>query len=487
MAFLSFLRRDPERRLILLSNREPYEHHRGPGGRVRVSRPAGGLTAALIPVMAAAGGTWIAWGSGDADFDGTDTDGRLLVPPESPGFILRRIRLSKKEERQYYLEASNRGLWPLCHLQLNHFVYDPAAWKTYAEVNRRFATAAREEAAGRPATVWVQDYHLGLVPVMLRKNRGMFVHQFWHIPWPPPDVLRLLPSARQLLRGLLGNHLLEFQIRRHVLNFLHCVADLLPEARVSLRKKEVTWQGRKTAVRAHPISIDVKAIERLAARGDVRLAAQELRKTHTPSRGQLILGVDRVDYTKGIPHRLEAFDRLLEEHPEVRGRVALVLIAVPSRTDIRSYSELESEILSLAEGINSRFGTRHWAPVTILQKNLDLKTLVAWYRAADICVVSSVQDGMNLVAKEFVCAQKGRLGVLLLSEFTGAAEELKGAIRINPFDGAALKRALLRALSMEPYERERRLARMRKQVVGNTIHDWLEAISDDVMSLRNRA
>ena len=487
MVKLPIFRRSDTPRLILLSNREPIEHRLGAGGQPVAVVPAGGVTAALQPAVASAGGTWIAWGSGPADFEVTDADGRILVPPENPTFLLRRIALSEKEIAEYYLDIANRSFWPLCHLQLNHFSFNAESWKTYVSVNRRFARAADEEAAGRRATVWIQDYHLGLVAGMLGRIPNLFVHQFWHIPWPPPDVLRVLPAARVLLRGLLGNDLLGFHTRRYVVNFFACVADLLPGARADVKNGVVRYRNHKTHVRPYPISIDTRAIQRLATRPDVEAISRRIRLDHAPrDGGQLVLGVDRADYTKGIPHRIVAFGRLLEQHPELLGRVILVQIAVPSRSDISEYQDLERDIEHLVDQINRKYGRPGWKPVLHLKDHLDHATLVAWYRAADVCIVSPVQDGMNLVAKEYVAAHVGKLGVLLLSQFAGAAEELEGAVLINPYDESSLARSLYVALSMGPREREVRLMVMQKQVSNNTVQDWMRAIFRDVRKLRGR-
>ena len=473
-------------RLLLLSNREPLEHRYGPDGQPEAVAPAGGVTAALEPAMITAGGTWMAWGSGPADFDVTDPDGRLLLPVDHPAFILRRIRLSEEEIQNYYIEIANKSLWPLCHMQLSHFRFDRNAWKSYVAVNRRFADAALEEAGGRPANVWIQDYHLALVSGMLPHRKELFVHQFWHIPWPPPDVFRAFPAARALLRGILGNDLLGLHTSRHVNNFLTCVADLLPQADTDIKRSTVRYRGHKTTVRPYPISIDVKAITRLASRADVHDMARRLRRDTTPTGGQMILGVDRADYTKGIPHRLEAFMLLLDENPDLRKKASLVQIAVPSRSGISEYQDLCKEVEALVASINAKHGTPTWQPVTLLRENFDLKTLVAWYRAADHCIVSAVQDGMNLVAKEFVAAHRGRLGVLLLSQFAGAADELQGALLINPYDTKALARSLNLALSMKPSEREVRLAQMQSHLDKNTVQDWMETIFSDVRKLRGQ-
>lgn len=484
MGLIPFFGRAVPPRLVLLSNREPIEHRHGPDGQLEVTEPAGGLTAALQPAMVATGGTWIAWGSGSADFEATDPAGRLLVPPERPAYLLRRIALSEKEIEEYYVNIANRTLWPLCHLQLSHFNFNAEAWKTYIAVNRRFAGAAEEEIAGRRATVWIQDYHLALVAGLLRRTKGVFVHQFWHIPWPPPDVLRALPAARALLRGVLANDLLGFHTRRHVMNFFACVADLLPSARTDVKRGIVRYRDHKTAVRHYPISIDVGAIHRLCARPEVNQLSAKLKQEYAPAEGQLILGVDRADYTKGIPHRLLAFGRMLDQHPEQIGRVSLVQIAVPSRSDIAEYQELKRGMEKITRKINTRHGTTCWRPVVLIKENLDLPTLVAWYRAADVCIVSSVQDGMNLVAKEYVAAQTDLLGVLLLSQFAGAAEELEGALLINPYDEASLARTLHVALTMSPRERRLRLRVMQRRLATHTVQRWIHDIFADVKKLR---
>ncbi len=474
--------------LILLSNREPYEHCRGPDGELMITHPAGGLTSALQPLMVTAGGTWVAWGSGSADFDVTDEESVVCLPPERPRYRLHRVGLSPEEVQAYYIESSNRVLWPLCHLQLSHFAFDYSAWQVYRQVNHRFAEAALHEADGKPAVVWVHDYHLAFVPGVLRRSRGtsLFVHHFWHIPWPPADVLRALPVARRLLRGLLGNDLLEFQTSRYVLNFLTSVADLLPQATVDLDDSLVRYQEHTTRVRPYPISIDVAAWERRAARDEVRARAQQIRKRYAPRGAQLIIGVDRIDYSKGIPQRLDAFARLIEGVPRLRSRVTFLQIATPSRSEIPAYQDLEKEVIESAAAINARFGTADWLPVVLLRENADAQTLAACYSEADVCVVSSLQDGMNLVAKEFIACQRGGRGVLVLSQFAGAAEEMDGALLINPYDVAASAKALETALAMGDRERKLRLQAMRRQLKSNTVHTWMNAITADVERLRRQ-
>ena len=486
MAILRWLSRAPATPLILLSNREPYVHQRGPGGEVLVSRPAGGLTSALQPVMAAAGGTWIAWGHGSADFDVTDIGDTIGLPPEAPSYRLRRMRLSAEEVVGYYLETANRALWPLCHAQLPRFVYDAASWLAYRRVNERFAAAAIAEAKGRPATCWVQDYHLALVPGVLRRVRHLFVHQFWHIPWPAPDILRVLPNARALVRGLLGNHLLGFQTGLDVRNFLDSARRMFRDAVVEPARGLVRYRGRRTHVREFPISIDVATFAAQARAPETEAHARELRRRMVPAGGQLLLGVDRVDYTKGIPRRFAVFARLLAEHPELHGRVTLLQVGVPTRTDVPEYSAFEQEVADIAAEVNARFGRDGWLPVELVRESLDQATLTAYYRAADVCIVSPLQDGMNLVAKEYVACQQGRMGILVLSRFAGAARQLKEALLINPYDVGATAEALYRALTLPAEERERRSMALHHRVERHTIHDWMGDIFAEVDRLRPR-
>jgi len=485
MGFLDWARRAPSHPLILLSNREPFVHQRAVDGTVQLAAPAGGLTSALQPVIAAAGGTWVAWGSGSADFEFTDAGDTLPVPPGAPTYRLRRLRLSPEEVQGYYQETANRALWPLCHSQLAQFVYDAANWLCYRRVNERFAAAAIAESGGAPATCWVQDYHLGLVPAMLRRVRHLFVHQFWHIPWPAPDILRLLPQARGLVLGLLGNHLIGFQTKGDVRNFLASVRRSVREAVVEPTRGLIRYRGRRTVVRDFPISIDVAGFEQMSRSGETAALARRLRREALPGEGQLLLGVDRVDYTKGIPRRFRAFAQLLEEHPELSGRVALVQVAVPSRTDVPEYAAYEHEVVNLAERFNARFGRDGWLPIRLLRDAVDQATLAGYYRAADVCIVSPLQDGMNLVAKEYVACQEGRFGVLVLSRFAGAAREMREALPVNPYDVGATADTLYRAVCLPAGERERRITALRRRLSRNTIQDWMDDIFAEVSRLRH--
>lgn len=484
MALADLFRRRSAPPLILVSNREPFVHRRAQDGTIDLETPAGGLTSALQPVMAAIGGTWVAWGSGSADFAVTEPDDTIAVPPANPSYTLRRLRLSPEEIQGFYVQAANRALWPLCHSQLSRFIFDAAHWQSYKEVNERFAAAVIAEAEGRNATCWVQDYQLALVPGVLRKVRQLFVHQFWHIPWPQPDILRALPTVRSLIQGLLGNHLLEFQTAGDVRNFLMSVRRFVKEAVVEPSRGLVRYKGRRTVVKAFPISIDVAAFESIAREPETESVTRRVRREALPGDGQLLLGVERVDYTKGIPRRFFAVGRLLDEHPELIGKVTLLQVAVPSRSDVPEYAAYDQEVVDLAAEINGKYGRGEWVPIRLIRHSLDQSTLVAYYRAADVCIVSPLQDGMNLVAKEFVASQEGRFGVLVLSRFAGAAREMKEALLVNPYDIGATSETLYRAIRMPAEERTRRLNTLRKRLSRNTIQDWMEDIFAEVARLR---
>ncbi|HEU4993945.1 MAG TPA: trehalose-6-phosphate synthase [Gemmatimonadaceae bacterium] len=467
-------------KFILVSNREPYEHVKGVRG-IEVRQPAGGVVSALDPTLRRLHGTWVAWGSGSADREASDELGRVAVPPGEAEYTLRRVWLEDHEVDAYYHGFANRSLWPLCHMLIHYFEYRTEFWERYRAVNLRFAHAVADEAercAGR-SMAWIQDYHLALVPEFLRAMRpNLFIHQFWHIPFPPPDILRLLPSGSHeaLLRGLLGNDLMEFQIDRHALNFLDCVAEFVPDADVDLGDQTIRFQDRVVQVSAFPISIDYAKYNELAQSPESDKTVNTLRSRYAKGSRQLGVCVDRVDYTKGIPERLRALELLWIEHPELRERFTFIFVCTPSRTNLPAYIQLDQEVGQTVQAINERFGTPDWTPIVLINENVDADLLAAVYRAAEICMVSSLQDGMNLVAKEFVASQVDERGALLLSRFTGAAEEIEGAILINPFNIDGFVSAIRTALDMPHEERRRRMRRMRRKLQNNTIFDWLDAI-----------
>lgn len=467
-------------KFILVSNREPYEHVRGMSG-IEVRQPPGGLVSALDPTMRAIHGTWVAWGSGSADHETADDLGRVQVPPGEGSYTLRRVWLDEEDIAGYYHGFANRALWPLCHLLIHHFEFRTEYWERYRTVNLRFAHAAADEAerCGGRAMVWIQDYHFALVAESLRAMKpSLFIHQFWHIPFPPPDIFRLLPAGANvaLLRGLMGNDLMEFQTERHAMNFLDCVEEFVEGARVDRDRRRLTYRGHTTYVDAFPISIDVKRFEEMARSQASLERVETLRGRYAKGDRQLGVAVDRVDYTKGIPERLHAIEYLWESSPDLQGRVTFLFVCTPSRSNVPAYASLEQEVGALVTQINARFGTPDWTPIVLINSNVDADLLAAVYRAADLCLVSSLQDGMNLVAKEFIASQVDERGVLVLSRFTGAAEEMDDATLVNPFNLDGFADGIHEALDMSPDERRRRMRRLRAQLGRSTIFNWLDSI-----------
>lgn len=457
-------------KLIVVANREPYIHvHEGE--HVRCMKPASGLTTALDPVMRACGGAWVAHGSGDADRVAADASGRVAVPPDCPAYTLRRVWLTKEEEQGYYYGFANEALWPLCHAAYTRPRFDPSDWEMYRHVNERFAAAVLDEAGDGPAIVFVQDYHFALLPRLLKQARpDLVVLQFWHIPWPNREIFRICPWQEEILDGLLGNDLLAFHIQYHCNNFLETV-DRAIEARVDMDRFAVVRAGKSTVVRPHPISIDPDLGSSFAAEA-LEQEEQRLRSQYRLHDQLLLVGVDRVDYIKGIPERFRAVDRLLTQWPEWSGKFCLVQVGAPSRTHIPAYRHLSDELTALAEEINWRHGDDDWKPIVHINEHFSAEQVYALYRMATACVVSSLHDGMNLVAKEFVAARTDVRGVLVLSKFTGAARELGDAVPFNPYSVDEFAAALKYALTMPLTEQERRMRRMWAHVLDNNIYRW---------------
>lgn len=476
----------PGDRLIVASNREPYEHRWGDDvGEVRIKRPAGGLTSALDPLMQAVGGVWIAWGSGDADAAVVDEDDRIRVPPEDASYTLRRLWLDQHDVNRYYLGYSNQFLWPLCHYRPALTRVRARYWERYRRVNRRFADAVVDEGRDHNSVVWIQDYHLALVPALVRARRPEFsLAHFWHIPWPPVEIFEVTPQAASLMSGLLANDLMGFQLSSHRTNFLRC-ALALTDAEVDWKRHTATLGGHTCHVRNFPISIDIESFTAASTAPDAEAAVARLRERYAPPGGQLGIGVDRMDYSKGLPEKLKALDLLWERYPEYRETFSFVQVGVPSRTDIEAYDELTQKVERLVWEINDRYGTPGWRPVHLIKQSLPADRLAVLYRAADVCVVSSLRDGMNLVAKEFVVCQADERGVLVLSRFAGAAEELDAALQINPYDPEDFARVMRDALALPSAERAERMRTLRDGL--RSIYDWMADIFDEWGSIRGGA
>jgi trehalose 6-phosphate synthase len=472
-------------RLFAISNREPYEHFRK-GNAVACSIPASGLVTALEPVLCACGGTWIAQGTGDADRETVDEHDRIRVPPDHPQYTLRRVWLTEEEEQGFYFGFANEGLWPLCHIAHNRPMFRAQDWEQYQKVNQRFADALLEEIAGEEnPVVLVQDYHFALAPRMIKEARpDARTAIFWHIPWPNPEAFGICPWQRELLDGLLGADLIGFHVQAHCNNFLDTV-DRTLESRVDRERFAVTRQGHLTEVRPFPISVAFtgETTETPALAAPYQERAPLFRELGVKA-SMLGVGVDRVDYTKGIPERFRAVELFFEKYPIYRRQFTLVQIGAPSRTTIRRYHDLMTEVESEAERINRRFQTNEWKPIVFLPRHHSHQAILPYYRAADVCLVTSLHDGMNLVAKEFVASRSDDQGALILSQFAGASHELPDALVVNPYDTEMLADAIHRALQMPPEEKRIRMARMRAYVREHNVYRWAGSLIGELTSLR---
>ncbi|MBI2344426.1 MAG: trehalose-6-phosphate synthase [Deltaproteobacteria bacterium] len=460
-------------RLVIVANRETYSHHYQ-GERIIVQRPPGGLVAAIDPILRCCHGTLVAHGHGDADRVVSDGQDRVHVPPEDPQYTIRRIWLTPEEMRGYYDGFSNDALWPLCHLAYTRPQFSAEAWEAYQRVNHRFAETVLDELGTEPGLVWLQDYHLALVPAMLKARRpDVLVAHFWHIPWPSYDNFRICPWRQEILWGLLGNDLLGFHIQQHGDHFLDC-CDRELEIRIDRERNSVFHHGGiETMVRPLPIGIDACTIAVTAAAPESAAAREQWRGVLGISPAmKILLGVDRLDYTKGIPERLRAFSLMLEQHPEWKERAVFVQLGATTRAHIEAYRLLSEEVEGLVGEINAQYGTDRWQPIRLIRHNVSTDDLVPLYQIADVCVVTSLHDGMNLVAKEFVAAQAECRGMLVLSRFAGAAQELPEAILVNPFSDEHCAEAFHRALTMPEEDRLLRMEQMHETVMEQNIFRW---------------
>jgi trehalose 6-phosphate synthase len=470
--------------VIVVSNREPYIHvHQG--NAIVVQRPASGLVTAMEPIMRACSGTWIAHGSGSADHEVVDAKNRIPVPEDDPSYQLRRVWLTKEEEAGYYYGFSNEGLWPLCHIAHVRPTFRTSDWLQYEKVNRKFAEAVVAEAKTSDPIVLVQDYHLALVPRMVReKLPAATIITFWHIPWPNPEAFAICPWRQELLDGLLGSSILGFHTQFHVNNFVDTV-DRQLEARVDRETFTVSYKGQLTAVKRYPISIEWPpsvAMKALSIEECRRLIRQRHRLPEGHSVG---IGVERLDYTKGLEERFRAVERLLDLHPSWIGKFTFIQIAAPTRASIPEYADYERRVRELAQRINERFPSEH--PAIILSvKHHEPQEVYEYYRAGDLCFVSSLHDGMNLVAKEFVAARDDELGVLILSQFTGAARELPEALIVNPYDSDQCAAALNVALTMPLRTQRARMRLMRNLVQEFNVYRWAGRMLLDAARMRRR-
>jgi trehalose-6-phosphate synthase len=459
--------------VIVVSNREPYIHNRTEEG-ISLQIPASGLVAALEPVMRACGGTWIAHGSGSADRETVDADDRVAVPPRNPAYALRRLWLSEEEQEGYYYGFANEGLWPLCHIAFVRPIFRESDWRMYRAVNEKFADAVAAEATRPDPIVLIQDYHFGLLPRMVRDRLPeATIITFWHIPWPNAETFGICPYKQEIVDGLLGSSILGFHTQFHCNNFLETV-DRFVESRIDRERDSISYGGGETLVRPYPISIDwpPAALEGQRPVPEARTAVRE--RLHLPPDIRLGVGIERFDYTKGILDRMRAVDAFLTERPEWRSKLA-------------SYRTLQEEAVTVAAEINERHRVDGVEPIVLAARHHEPDEVFELFRAADLCIVSSLHDGMNLVAKEFVAARDDERGVLVLSAFAGASRELNEALIVNPYDNHAMGEAIHRALTMPEYEQEARMRLMREQVRARNVYRWAGQMLIDAARLRNRA
>src|SRR6202140_1013833 len=480
--------------LFVVSNREPYIHMRQ-GKSVEVIVPPSGLVTASEPVLRACDGTWIAHGNGDADLETVDENDRMRVPPEDPHYTLRRVWLDKAEEEGYYYGFANEGLWPLCHIAHTRPIFRAEDWKCYQAVNLKFAEAVLEEIKDvEKPMVLVQDYHFALLPRLIKEKRPEArVAIFWHIPWPNPEAFDISPWRRELVDGLLGADLIGFHIQSHCNNFLQTV-DRVVESRVDWEHFSVLRQEHRTLVRPFPISVALTADDVDDSSGTIKetsksdgfnyLQRSALMRGLGVEATYMGVGVDRVDYTKGILERFLAIERFLEKYPSYQGKFTFIQIGAPSRTHIKRYHDLLAEVEAETERINWRFQNGNWKPIVFLKRQHSHKEIEPYYRAADLCLVTSLHDGMNLVAKEFLAARKDERGVLILSQFTGAARELRDALLVNPYDIDQTADAIRAALEMAPEEKQLRVHRMRQVIKDHNIYRWAGDLITELCDVR---
>jgi trehalose-6-phosphate synthase/uncharacterized membrane protein affecting hemolysin expression len=469
--------------MIIVSNREPFMHVLDERtGAAKCVRPASGVVTALDPIMRACGGTWVAQGSGGADRQFVNSKDKLGVPPEDNRYILKRIWLTPEEESGFYYGFANEGLWPLSHITFTRPIFRETDWQMYKQVNQKFADSVIEELPAKNALVFIQDYHFSLLGKMIKAKRpDVTVALFWHIPWPNPEVFSICPYQQEILDGMLGCDLIGFHVQYHCNNFLETAARLL-ECRVDNEKHSVVRSGKETLVRPFPISIE--GVSRSPVTANEAGEIDRIRQKYDLAGKIVAVGVDRIDYTKGIVERILAVDRFLEKYPEYLNKFVFLQLAAPSRTKIKRYHDLSDEIEQLIKKKNGKYANGAWQPIIYLKEYFTPEEIRPYYRLGDICIVSSLHDGMNLVAKEYVAAKNDLTGVLLLSKFTGASRELTEALQINPYSIEEFADSLRAACVMPPEEQKQRMENMRKVVSDNNVYKWAASIITNLTELQ---
>lgn len=461
------------KKVIAAIQAEPYVHNRQPDGSITMEKSVGGGWVLLDGVLRKTGGVMVARARGSADADVLDATGKIKIPPGEESYDLKRIFLTKKENDRFYYGFANQTLWPLCHNVFVKPIFRQSWWRTYIKINRRFANAILQEIKGQDAFVWINDYHFALVPKMLREERpGISIGIFWHIPWPTLEVFRICPWRRNIMEGMLGADLVGFHRQHHVENFIDCLREEIGVI-VESEPRSVLYQKHLTKITHLPSGIDIDEIDRKLNHGqriDRSILEKDLGVKITTK--YLILGVDRVDYTKGLIERLRILDRFLEKYPQYQKEVTYLSIGVPSREPIPAYKAYSSRVHKLVKRINNTYRGNGWQPIRFIDRGIDRDRLFAYYRLADVGLVTPLDDGMNLVAKEFAISAQPDKGILVLSRFAGAAKDLYSSILINPYDTESSADALHDALRMDPEEKSRRNAEMRRVLEENNIYRW---------------
>lgn len=471
--------------ILIVSNREPYIHTKR-NEKIEVQVPASGVVTALEPIMRACSGTWIAHGGGSADREVVDKHDRIQVPPENPAYSIRRVWLTKEEEQGYYYGFANEGLWPLCHIAHTRPIFRTSDWNQYIKVNEKFAAAVFREVKSDDPVILIQDYHFALLPRLIRKRLpGATIVTFWHIPWPNPEAFGICPWREEILDGLFGSSILGFHTRFHCNNFIDTV-DRFLEARIDRETATISYGGQLTAVEHYPISIEWPP-RWLADQKPVSECRASIRKRNQFSEDAFVgVGVDRMDYTKGILERFLAIERLLEKYPTWIGKFHFIQIAAPTRSSIEQYQNFEAEVRALARRINTRFGKERYEPICLKVEHHEPDQVYEYYRGADLCMVTSLHDGMNLVAKEFVAARDDERGILILSQFTGASRELPEALLVNPYNIEQCADAIQRALTMPQKEQRVRMRSMRGLIQEFNVYRWAGRMLMDAARMRQR-
>ena len=471
-----------ERPIFVVSNREPYEHYTDSKGKVSYRVPAGGIVTAIEPVMVACKGTWIAWGSGDADKTVVDENNKIKVPPNEPKYTLKRIWLSEKEIKGYYNGFSNEAMWPLCLMAHTRPLFRKEDWQEYKKVNDIFAKSVLAEIKDvQNPLVLIQDYHLALLPQIIKESRpDAQIGIFWHVPWPSPEAFSVCPWRKEILQGMLGADIVGFHIQQFCNNFINTVGKEM-ESRCDFEQFAVTYQNHTSHIKSFPIGIAFTG-----GNGEPMLdpsVGKNLLEKLGIYTKYVGLGVDRLDYTKGLLERFKALEFFFDTHPTYKNNFTFLQIASPSRESVPKYKQFNADVTKEVERINTKLKTKNWQPIVLLKEHHSHEELDPLFRIADVCMVTSLHDGMNLVAKEYIAARDKEDGVLILSQFAGAVRDLKGALIINPYSAEETSEAINTALNMPLPEQKRRMKKMRESIKNYNIYRWSAEFIKAVTSL----